>query len=27
MGSSETTPLEIMDADFDLLEIMKKYSN
>lgn len=27
MESTETTPLEIMDADFDLLENMKKYLN
>jgi len=27
MESTKTTPLEIMDIDFDLVETMKKYAN
>ena len=27
MESTKTTPLEIMDTDFDLVETMKKYAN
>ncbi len=27
MKSTKTIPLKIMDADFDLVETMKKYAN